>query len=237
MRTILISGANSGIGLNIAHRELKEGNRISIGIRDLESIKGSIIDPNKWPEEKIIINKYDALDKLSAEKWINNTINKFGGFDSLINCSGVLSKVPFLFEDGDEKEILNTLNINFLAIWNLCRLSWKQLCLSGKGRIIVLVSMSGKRSKGDLAAYSSSKFALMGLCQTMKNKGWEKNIRITAICPSWVNTKMAAKISSLRKTDMTQPEDIAEICNTILKLPTQSVPFEIALNCNHEVSV
>ena len=235
MRTILISGANRGIGLHIAYRELKEGNRISLGIRDIESIKGSIIDPNKWPEGKIIINKYDALDKSSAEKWISNTLNKFGGFDSIINCSGVLSKVPFLFKDGDEKEILNTLNINFLGIWNLCRLSWEQLCVSGKGRIIVLVSMSGKRSKGDLAAYSSSKFALMGLCQTMRNKGWDKNIRISAICPSWVNTKMAENISSLDKKSMTQPEDIAEICSTILKLPTQSVPFEIALNCNYEV--
>ena len=235
MRTILISGANRGIGLNIAYRELKEGNRISAGVRDIESIKGSIIDPNKWPEGKIIINKYDALDKSSAEKWISNTVNKFGSFDSVINCSGILSKVPFLFEDGDEKEILNTLNINFLAIWNLCRLSWEHLCVSGEGRIIVLVSMSGKRSKGDLAAYSSSKFALMGLCQTMENKGWDENIRITAICPSWVNTKMAENISSIEKKNMTQPEDIADICSTILKLPTQSVPFEIALNCNYEV--
>ena len=123
MRTILISGANRGIGLNIAYKELREGNRISVGIRDLESLRGSIIDPNNWPEGKIIINKYDSMDKDSAEKWVNNTINEFGGFDSLINCAGVLSKVPFLFKDGDEKEILNTLNINFLAIWNLCRLS------------------------------------------------------------------------------------------------------------------
>ena len=235
MRTILISGANRGIGLNIAYKELSEGNRISVGIRDLESIKGSIIDPNNWPEGKIIINKYDALDKVSAEKWISNTINEFGGFDSLINCSGVLSKVPFLFQDGEEEEILNTLNINFLSIWNLCRISWEHLINSNRGRIIVLVSMSGKRSKGDLAAYSSSKFALMGLCQTMKNIGWGKNIRITAICPSWVNTKMAENISTLDKKDMTQPEDIAEICSTILKLPTQSVPFEISLNCNYEV--
>ena len=75
----------------------------------------------------------------------------------------------------------------------------------------------------------------MSLCQTMKNKGWEENIRITAICPSWVNTKMAAKISSLEKSKMTQPEDIAEICSTILKLPMHSVPFEIALNCNYEI--
>ncbi len=235
MRTILISGASRGIGLNIAHKELKEGNRISVGIRDLESLKGSVIDPNKWPKGRIIINDYDALNKITAKNWIKNTKDKFGGFDSVINCSGVLSKVPFLYKDGDEDDILNTLNINFLAIWSLCRISWDYLCTSGRGRIIVLVSMSGKRSKGDLAAYSSSKFALMGLCQTMKNKGWDKNIRVTAICPSWVNTEMAQNISSLDKSRMTQPEDIAEICSTILKLPTQSVPFEIALNCNYEI--
>jgi len=67
MRTILISGASRGIGLNIALKELKEGNRISVGIRDLESLKGSIIDPNKWPEGSIIINYYDALKKITAE--------------------------------------------------------------------------------------------------------------------------------------------------------------------------
>ena len=235
MRTILISGASRGIGLNIAHRELIEGNRISVGIRDLKSVKGSVIDPNNWPKGKILINKYDALDKLSAKEWVENTFDKFGGFDTLINCSGIFSKIPFLYNEGDEEEILNTLDINFLAIWNLCRLAWEHLCQSNNGRIIVLVSMSGKRSKGDLAAYSASKFALMGLCQTMKNKGWEENIRVTAICPSWVNTKMAENISSLEKSKMTQPEDISELCSTILKLPMQSVPFEIALNCNYEV--
>ena len=60
MRTILISGASRGIGLNIAHKELKEGNRISVGIRDITSLKGSVIDPNKWPVGRILINHYDA---------------------------------------------------------------------------------------------------------------------------------------------------------------------------------
>ena len=235
MKTILISGANRGIGLKIAQKELIEGNRISLGLRDINSIKGSIIDPDKWPKHQIIVNEYNAQNKNSSEKWISNTIENFGGFDTLINCAGVLSKVPFLYKDGAEKDILNTLNINFLAIWNLCRLSWEHLSLSGEGRIIVLVSMSGKRSKGDLAAYSASKFALMSLCQTMRNKGWDENIRVTAICPSWVNTKMAAGISTLEKANMSQPEDIAEICSTILKLPKQSVPFEISLNCNLEI--
>ena len=235
MRTILITGASSGIGLRIAHKELIAGNRLSIGIRDFKTIEESIISPKRWPKEQIIYNKYDALNKASSEKWISNTIKAFGGFDTLINSAGILSKVPFLYEDSDLDEIEKTMKINFLSVWELCRLSWDNLCSSKDGRIISIVSMSGKRSKGDLAAYSCSKFALMSLCETMRNKGWDKGIRVTAICPSWVNTKMSSKVNSINKNDMSQPEDIAEICTTILKLPKQSVPFEVAINCNLEI--
>ena len=235
MRKILITGANRGIGLQIAYKELLEGNQLSVGIRDVDSIYGSKIDPKKWGKNQIIINKYDALDENTGKEWIRNTNNIFGGFDTLINCSGVLSKVPFLYKEEEKKEIKNTMNINFFSVWELCKLSWENLSSSNNGRIITLVSMSGKRSKGDLAAYSSSKFALMGLCQTMRNKGWDKNIRVTAICPSWVNTEMASNVNSIDKSEMTQPNDIADICSLILKLPKQSVPFEVLVNCNLEI--
>jgi len=235
MRTILISGASSGIGLKIAYQQLKEGNRVSVGVRDLESLEDSIIDPKKWPNEQLIINKYDALDKNSSKEWISNTVKSFGSFDTLINSAGILSKVPFLYKDDDLDEIDKTMKINFLAVWELTRLSWKNLSSSKNGRIISIVSMSGKRSKGDLAAYSCSKFALMSISQTMRNVGWEKGIRVTTICPSWVNTKMSEGVKTINKLDMSQPEDISEICSTLLKLPKQSVPFEIKLNCNLEV--
>ena len=127
------------------------------------------------------------------------------------------------------------MNINFIAIWDLCRLSWEHLVSSQNGRIITLLSMSGKRSKGNLAAYSSSKFALMGLCQTIRNNGWDKNIRTTVISPSWVNTEMAKNVKSIEKRDMTQPEDISEFCSMILRMPKQSVPFELSVNCNLEI--
>tara|TARA_Y100000589_G_scaffold165833_2_gene157743 strand:+ start:3147 stop:3854 length:708 start_codon:yes stop_codon:yes gene_type:complete len=235
MRTILLSGANRGIGLKIAYKSLQDGNRLSIGIRDKDSIKGTPIDPKEWPKDQLIINHYDALDYKSAEKWISATTEKFGGFDTLINSAGILSKVPFLYKEGDQNEINLTMKVNFLSVWDLCKLSWDSLSSSKDGRIITLVSMSGKRSKGDLAAYSSSKFALMGLCQTMRNIGWDRNIRVTAICPSWVNTDMAKNINSINQDDMTQPEDISELCSTILKLPKQSIPFELSINCNLEI--
>ena len=235
MRTILISGASRGIGLKIAHKQLQEGNRVSIGIRDLKSIEGTIIDPQKWPKEQLITNRYDALEENSSKKWISNTLKSFGSFDTLINSAGILSKVPFLYKDDDLDEINNTMKINFLAVWELTRLCWENLASSKNGRIISIVSMSGKRSKGNLAAYSCSKFALMSICQTMRNVGWEKGIRVTTVCPSWVNTKMAKGVKTLDKLEMSQPEDISEICSTLLKLPKQSVPFEIKINCNLEI--
>ena len=118
--------------------------------------------------------------------------------------------------------------------WHLTKDAWPELCRNKTSRIIVLVSMSGKRVKGNLAGYSVSKFALMGLCQAIRNEGWEKGVRVTAICPSWVNTDMANQISSLPKEMMTQSEDIASLASDLLKLPNSCIPFEIAINCNIE---
>ena len=93
--------------------------------------------------------------------------------------------------------------------------------------------MSGKRVKGTLAGYSMSKFALMALSQTMRNVGWEDGIRVTALCPSWVNTEMANK-APIAPVDMTQPEDVAELVLTVLQLPNTASLSELAMNCSLE---
>ena len=92
-------------------------------------------------------------------------------------------------------------------------------------------------SKGTELFGKPSKFALMSLCQTMRNEGWEKGIRVTAICPGWVNTDMAQEINHFPKKDMSQANDIASICSNLLTLPNSSVPFEIALNCQLETII
>ena len=62
----------------------------------------------------------------------------------------------------------------------------------------------------------------------MRNEGWDQGIRVTAICPGWVNTDMAKDINQISKEEMTQPIDIANICSNLLKLPNSSIPFEIS---------
>ncbi len=235
MRTILISGASRGIGRCVAEQALKDGHRISLGLRNIESIKGSSLDPLYTSNKKILINKYDAENIEDANEWVKNTRKIFSKIDTIIHCAGIFNRTCLNFKSGEESQINKLWRVNVLGPWFLTRASWKDLCKSDHARIIVLVSMSGKRSKGKLAGYTSSKFALMGLCQTIRNEGWSEGIRVTTICPSWVNTDMAKSINTIRKEEMTQPKDIANIISNILKLPNSSVPYDIPLSCNLEI--
>ena len=233
-RTILISGASRGIGKAIAKRLLKEGHNISLGMRDLEAIKGTILDPELSGYKKILINKYDAKIEEDAKSWVENTIEKFQNIDTVINCAGIFNNTGLIYNPQDRVKIDELWNINVMGPWILTKSAWKHLSVNKSGRVIVLVSMSGQRSKGNLAGYTASKFALLGLCQTMRNEGWNSGIRVSAICPGWVNTDMAKNVKSINKEDMTQPEDIANIASKLLELPNTCVPFEIKINCNLE---
>tara|TARA_Y100001968_G_scaffold303828_2_gene318313 strand:- start:1818 stop:2537 length:720 start_codon:yes stop_codon:yes gene_type:complete len=230
-RTILISGASRGIGNSIAKKALKDGHNISLGIRKPEVLNGTILDPKISGEKNILISKYDAIDKNSALNWIENSKKHFNKFDTIIHCAGIFHRTGFLFNDQEEQEIENLWRTNLMGPWILSKLAWDQLEQNGNGRIIVLASMSGKRSRSNLAGYSVSKFALMGLCQTMRNQGWDKGIRITALCPGWVNTDMAEEVISIDKSLMTQTQDIAALVSSLLTLPNNCIPFEIKINC------
>ena len=242
MRTLIISGASRGIGQAIAKKALAEGHRLSLGLRNLSSVKGSVLDPEVTGKHRVMLHPYSAEDSLAAQAWVDATVDCFGSFDSLICSAGMFSKVPVLFAQGEEEEIERTMKINFMAPWFLARAAWPQLINHGSGRIQMLVSLSGKESKGRLALYSASKFALLGLCQTMRNEGWNDGIRVTAICPGWVNTDMANSVlaepsefwptQALNSEAMTQPEGIADISSTLLKLDNRAVPFEISVNSN-----
>ncbi|MGB1001116.1 MAG: SDR family NAD(P)-dependent oxidoreductase [Prochlorococcaceae cyanobacterium] len=234
MRTLLISGASRGIGRAIAERLLADGHRLSLGVRDRAALAGTALDPEGAGQDRVLLVPYNAEDPASAQAWVEASCEHFGGFDSVIHSAGIFSRAGVLFEAGQEEEINRTMAVNLMGPWWLTRAAWPQLAAHGEGRLQVLVSMSGKRSKGRLAAYTASKFALLGLCQTMRNEGWEAGIRVTTICPGWVNTEMAAAVQAIPAEAMTQPQDIADLSADLLRLPNSAVPFELAINCTLE---
>ena len=237
MRKIIISGSSRGIGNAIAKKLLKEGHYISLGVRRKEDLINTSLDPKLNNPERFIINTYDATNEKSSKEWVKRTVKTFKSIDTIIHCAGIFKRTSLIFNDNEIHDIENLWKVNVMGPWILTKDAWKYLTSNNSARIIVLVSMSGKRSKGNLSGYSMSKFALMSLCQTMRNEGWEKGIRVTAICPGWVNTDMAKEIKHFPKKDMTQANDIASICSNLLTLPNSSIPFEIALNCQLETNI
>ena len=228
-RTVLLTGASRGIGRSIARRLLKDGHRLSLGLRDPQALRGTDLDV-----ERVLHHAYDATNPASADAWVGSTVHRWGSIDTLIHCAGILHRTPLLFADSEEQQLDELWAINVKGPWWLTRAAWPYLVTSGHGRIQVLVSMSGKRVKGRMAGYPVSKFALMGLCQSMRNEGWDKGIRVTAICPSWVNTDMACAVTAVEPAEMTQPEDLASLSSSLLLMPNAAVPFELAMNCSLE---
>ncbi|MCP9848741.1 SDR family NAD(P)-dependent oxidoreductase [Cyanobium sp. Morenito 9A2] len=226
-RTLLISGASRGIGRAIAERALADGHRLSLGVRHPVDLEGSALATSS----RVLVHPYEASDPASANAWVEASAARFSALDGVIHCAGIFSRAGLLFDAAETAEIDQVLQVNLMGPWWLTRAIWPHLVASGDGRVITLVSMSGRRVKGPLAAYPVSKFALLGLCQTMRNVGWPLGIRVTALCPGWVNTAMAAGVQSIPPGAMTQSEDLAVLVSTLLTLRKEAVPFELAVNC------
>ncbi|MEO1004007.1 MAG: SDR family NAD(P)-dependent oxidoreductase [Cyanobacteria bacterium J06638_7] len=228
-RTVMLSGASRGIGRAIAERLLADGHRVSAGVRDPAALAADL------SASGLLIHPYEASagdsDPRGPRAWLEATMAHWGGVDAVVHCAGVFSRVGLRFADGDEQEISRLLEVNLMGPWRLSRAVWPELVASGDGRVLALVSMSGKRVKGRLAAYGVSKFALLALCQAMRNEGWGEGIRVTAICPGWVNTAMAAAVTEMPSQAMTQPQDLAASVSHLLSLPASAVPFEFSVNC------
>jgi len=245
-RTVLVSGASRGIGRAVAERLLADGHRVSAGVRDPASLQADAgmatlgLDRlGKGTLDRLLIQPYEAgagdADPRGPRAWVQATAERWGGIDAVVHCAGVFSRVGLRYSDGEEEEIARLLEVNLMGPWRLSRAAWPLLAASGDGRVLTLVSMSGKRVKGRLAGYGVSKFALLGLCQSMRNEGWEDGIRVTAICPSWVNTDMAAAVTAIPRQAMTQPHDLAASIGHLLSLPASAVPFEFNVSCQLEV--
>ena len=70
-RTVLLSGASRGIGKAIAERLLRDGHRLSLGVRDPNALVGSLLNVERWGADRLLIHPYEAQDPSSAAAWVD----------------------------------------------------------------------------------------------------------------------------------------------------------------------
>lgn len=226
-RVALISGGNRGIGAAVARRLHADGWVVSLGMRRPER-------PD-WADERVQVAQYDATDPGAAAHWVAEASSRFGRIDAVVANAGVMVAKTVVEVTDDELDTM--LEINVKAPRRLAAAAWQALAQSGRGRVIVLASLSGKRVKSPASgAYAMTKFAAVGLAHGLRHAGFDKGIRATAVCPGFVATDMAAAITDRPALAMTQPDDLARIIALLLDLPNEASTAEYCVNCQLEES-
>ena len=194
---VLITGGARGIGAGIAKSFLNAG--YSTMIADI----GLNADSNDWTYELATNSDIDALKKdspdlkacfvdvtnfKSCEEAVNETIAYFGQLDVLINNAGIVNSGPI--ESFDEEAWDKIFEVNTKGIFLMTKAALSELRKSKSPSVINTASIAGKKGYANMSAYCGSKFAAIGITQSLANELAPDGIRVNAICPGMVGTAM-----------------------------------------------
>ncbi|MFD1200035.1 SDR family NAD(P)-dependent oxidoreductase [Brucella gallinifaecis] len=220
-RTILISGANRGIGAATARAFLAAGWNVSLGMRTPQM-------PDWADAASTQIEAYDATDPAMAKRWANAAVERFGRIDAVVANAGVMVRKSVIEATDEEFDTLMDVNVNGPRL--LVKACWDELVKTGSGRVVIVASLSAKRVKSAISgSYSVSKFAALGLSHAIRHAGFEKGVRSTAICPGFVATDMGTPLASSSDV-LTRPEDVASSILHIVSLPNSASVSEFWVN-------
>lgn len=227
MRVAMISGASRGIGLAIARELGKRGHTLSLGVRRPSTVPEDL----RGAAAGCLVRAYDAADRASHKAWVAATIDKFGRIDSLVNNAGIAPRITLA--DGTDDAIDEIFEINVKAPFRLIQAALPHLKASGRGRVINVASLSGKRVYGLNAGYQMTKHALVALTHVVRRAGFEHGIRATALCPGFVATDLTVG-AEMPRDEMISPDDLAILAATVIELPNTASVAELLVNCRYE---
>lgn len=223
---MMLTGGSRGIGADIARAAQALGWHVSLGLRDTAAI------PEGLDPEALDTFAYDATDRDAEEAWAEIVVARHGRVDAIVASAGIFTSSSIV--EASEAEVDTLLEVNLRAPRRLAMASWAALKEGGRGRVIILGSLSGKRvASAGSGLYSVSKFAAIGLAHALRYEGWDHGIRATAICPGLVATDMGETAAGGARAaeEMTQPQEVAHLVMEAIGLSnTASVP-EIHINC------
>lgn len=193
LRTILITGASSGIGAATAIAFAKPNNRlILVSRKNREGLK-KIEDEGRERGAEVLSILADVSDYEACKLLVQQAVERFGTIDLLVNNAGI-SHIG-LFQDMTPDEWQRVMNVNIGSVMNLCHLVIPSMVHRHHGRIINISSVWGNVGASCEAVYSASKGAINSFTKALAKELAPSNIQVNAIAFGAIETPMNAWLS------------------------------------------
>ncbi|MDQ0219263.1 glucose 1-dehydrogenase [Peribacillus cavernae] len=221
-KVVIITGAGGGMGLKTVTRFLEEGAKVVATDLTVDIIHEQL--GGNAADDQLLIVKADITEDRDIEKLVQQTVNRFGGVDVLVNVAGI-AQTATPIEDVSNETWDRIMSINTKSLFLTSRAVVPVMKKQKTGVIINVASIAAVRPRPGLNAYIASKGAALAFTQALAIELADHKIRVNAINPGPADTKMlgqfAAEGVNIEETkeaifrnsvplgELIQPEDIA----------------------------
>jgi NADP-dependent 3-hydroxy acid dehydrogenase YdfG len=170
----------------------------------------------------------DVTNDQQMAALVNATLTRFGHIDILVNnAGGGPPRAPVV-----KARIVDwewTLRVNLWATMVLSKLVLPAMIAQRSGTIVNICSLAGLTGKAGEAAYAAAKFGVRGFSQSLFEEVREHGIKVSTICPGYVDTALIPPNRRVDRSKMLSPEDVAEAVYEVVVSSARCCPLEIVL--------
>lgn len=237
---VLITGATGGIGLETAKITAAMGARLTITGRNESKLSELAAELSSVTDsQKVFVRTADITKEEDLAQLLEEAEAIHGKITGLVNSAAMAGGTTV--DELEEDDLERMMHLNLTSTIMLTKAVYNKMLRMKSGAIVNVSSLSGLRGTYGNAAYSSSKFALIGFTQSLAVEAIPSGIRVNAVCPGYVDTKMGrdAIERKAKQNGVTFEEQLAaiekgipsgrittpvEVANTIAFLLTDAAP-------------
>jgi len=183
-KTVLVTGAASGIGLAAARRFLDEG--ASVVMLDIDDAKLKEAAAG-LPQDRVLVQIGDTADKDTATDAVKAAVERFGGLHILVNNAGMATEGDIT--QTSDQDFERVMAVNVTGYFHMAKAAMPEL-VKTRGSIVMTSSVSGLGGDWNLFAYNTSKGAVSNMVRAMAMDAAKDGVRVNAVNPSFTKTGM-----------------------------------------------
>src|SRR5229473_2110430 len=186
-RVVLVTGASSGIGRDVALRFSEMGAKVVVLARrkplldelahEIESHGGSAL-----------VLPADVTKRAEVYEAVERTLKDFGRIDVLVNSAGIMRSDPV--ESMKPRDLERMMAVNLFGTLHAMQSVLPSMRGAGSGNIVNIVSLAGRRGMTPLGGYAASKFALVGLTEALRIELFRSGVKASLVMPGVVDTEL-----------------------------------------------